>query len=184
MKYKLPKQFILNVGTVETRKNALLIVKAIKNCDTKLVLIGKKTKYADEIEAYVLQNKLEDKILILNGLSSIELAIVYQLATIFVYPSIFEGFGIPIIEALYSKVPVITNKFGVFPEAGGPDSIYIDPENVNELEEKITYLIQNESVRKEIAEKGFDFVQRFNDDKISKSVNEIYLKIHENSNQN
>ena len=184
LKFKLPKQFILNVGTVETRKNALLIVKAIKNCDTKLVLIGKKTRYVDEIEAYVLQNKLEDKILILNGLSSIELAIVYQLATIFVYPSIFEGFGIPIIEALYSKVPVITNKFGVFPEAGGPDSIYIDPENVNELEEKITYLIQNESVRKEIAEKGFDFVQRFNDDKISKSVNEIYLKIHENSNQN
>ena len=165
----------MNVGTVETRKNALLIVKAIKNCDTKLILIGKKTKYTDEIEAYILQNKLEDKILILNGLSSIELAIVYQMASIFVYPSIFEGFGIPIIEALYSKVPVITNKFGVFPEAGGPDSIYIDPENVNELEEKINYLLKNESLRKEIAKKGFDFVQRFNDDKIAINVNQLYI---------
>ena len=183
LKFSLPKQFILNVGTIETRKNAMLIVKAIKDCDTQLVLIGKKTKYAGEIDAYVLQNKLENKVLILNGLSSIELAIVYQLATIFVYPSIFEGFGIPIIEALYSKVPVITTKFGVFPEAGGPDSLYIDPENAEELAEKINLLLQNENLRNEIAEKGFNFVQRFNDDRIAKSVNDVYLKIHENSNQ-
>lgn len=176
VKLNLPQEFILNVGTIETRKNALLIVKAIKNCDTKLVLIGKKTKYTDEIEAYIEQNNLKDKIQIISGLTSVELAIVYQLATIFVYPSIFEGFGIPIIEALYSKTPVITNKFGVFPEAGGPNSIYIDPENIDELAEKINYLLNNESVRNEIAEKGFDFVQKFNDDKIAKAIHEIYLK--------
>ncbi|MGV9004585.1 glycosyltransferase family 4 protein [Flavobacterium sp.] len=175
-KFNLPEEFILNVGTIETRKNALLIVKAIKNCNTKLVLIGKKTNYTDQIEVYIKENKLEDKVRILSGLTSIELAIVYQLATIFVYPSIFEGFGIPIIEALYSKTPVITNKFGVFPEAGGPNSIYIDPENAEELAEKINYLLVNNCVRKEIAEKGFDFAQKFNDDKIANSVNDIYLK--------
>ena len=182
LKFKLPEQFILNVGTIETRKNALLIVKAIKNCDIKLVLIGKKTKYTDNIESYIEENNLQNKVQFLSGLTSVELAIVYQLATIFVYPSIFEGFGIPIIEALYSKTPVIANKFGVFPEAGGPNSIYINPENEQELTEKINYLLNNESVRKEIAEKGFDFVQKFNDDKIAKSVYEIYLKILRNSN--
>ena len=184
LKFKLPQQFILNVGTIETRKNALLIVKAIKKCDTKLVLIGKKTKYTDEIEDYIQQNRLHDKVQIISGLTSIELAIVYQLATIFVYPSIFEGFGIPIIEALYSKTPVITNKFGVFPEAGGPNSIYIDPENADELAEKINYLLNNESVRNEIAEKGFEFVQKFNDDRIAKSIHKIYLKVITNLNQN
>jgi glycosyltransferase involved in cell wall biosynthesis len=181
-KFKLPEQFILNVGTIETRKNALLIVKAIKNCDTHLVLIGKKTKYTDKIETYIKENNLHNKVQILNGLTSNELAIVYQLATIFVYPSIFEGFGIPIIEALYSKTPVITNKFGVFPEAGGPNSIYIDPENVEELETKIKHLLENEDLRTEIAEKGFDFVQKFNDDRIAKSVHEIYRNLLENFN--
>lgn len=182
-KFNLPEQFILNVGTIETRKNALLIVKAIKNCDTHLVIIGKKTKYLDKIQAYIEQHNLQDKVLFLKGLTSNELAIVYQLATIFVYPSIFEGFGIPIIEALYSKTPVITNKFGVFPEAGGPNSIYIDPENAEELEIKIKHLLENESLRNEIAEKGFDFVQKFNDDKIAKSVHEIYLNLLGNLNQ-
>ena len=181
LKYELPEEFILNVGTIETRKNALLIVKAIKNCDTKLVLIGKKTKYADQIESYILENNLQNKVQILSGFSSVELAIAYQMATIFIYPSVFEGFGIPIIEALYSKTPVITNKFGVFPEAAGPDSIYINPENETELEDKINLLLKNENIRKEIAAKGFNFAQRFNDDRIAQSINEIYIKTLENS---
>ena len=181
LKFNLPEQFVLNVGTIETRKNALLIVKAIKNCDTQLVLIGKKTKYADKIEAYIEQNNLHDKVQFLKGLTSIELAIVYQMASIFVYPSIFEGFGIPIIEALYSKVPVITNKFGVFPEAGGPNSIYINTDNAEELAEKITYLLKNESLRNEIVEKGFEFVQKFNNDRIANSIHDVYLKVYENS---
>ena len=107
-----------------------------------------------------------------------ELAIVYQLATIFVYPSVFEGFGIPIIEALYSKVPVITNKFGVFPEAGGPNSIYIDPENVEELEQQIKHLLVNPLLRKEITESGFRFAQRFNDIELATSYLNIYKKVY------
>lgn len=173
-KYNLPKKFILNVGTIEERKNALLIVKAIKNIDTNLVLIGKKTKYADQIETFIKENNLELKVQFLKGLTNMELAIVYQLATIFVYPSIFEGFGIPIIEALYSKVPVITNKYGVFPEAGGPNSIYIDPENAAELEQQINHLILKPNLRKEIVNKGFKFVQKFNDDKIAQAIEDVY----------
>ncbi len=173
-KYNLPKKFILNVGTIEERKNALLIVKAINNIDTNLVLIGKKTKYTDQIELFIKENHLKDKVLFLKGLTNVELAIIYQLSTIFVYPSIFEGFGIPIIEALYSKVPVITNKYGVFPEAGGPNSIYIDPENVAELEQQINLLLLNPNLRKEIVNKGFKFVQKFNDDKIAKSIEDVY----------
>ena len=178
LKYQLRNEFILNVGTIETRKNALLIVKAIKDIDTNLVLIGKKTKYTDQIELFIKENHLEDKVQFLKGLTNVELAIIYQLSTIFVYPSIFEGFGIPIIEALYSKVPVITNKYGVFQEAGGPNSIYIDPENVAELAEKITYLLDNEIIRKEIAEKGNQFVQKFNDFELTTSYISMYKKVY------
>ena len=176
-KFGLPKEFVLNVGTIEKRKNALLIVKAIRNCDTTLVLIGKKTKYAIEIEEYINTHKLEDKVLFLNGITSQELAIIYQLATIFVYPSLFEGFGIPIIEALYSKTPVISTVDGVFKEAGGPDTIYIDPNNEEELQGKIQLLLNDGNLRNEISTRGYEFVQRFNDEIIAKKIMDCYKNL-------
>ncbi len=177
VKYNLPKQFILNVGTIEERKNALLIVKAIKDIDTKLVLIGKQTAYSKKIKEYAKKHNLQDRIVFLSGLSSKELAITYQLATVFVYPSIFEGFGIPIIEALFSKTPVITTNSGVFPEAGGENSIYIDPKNEKDLEHQLKTLLNDKNLQTEIAEKGFQFVQKFNDELIAEQVMQCYKSL-------
>lgn len=176
-KFNLPKQFILNVGTLEERKNALTIVKSIKDIDTKLVLIGKETAYTTLIHDYIKENQLENKVIFLKGLTGKELAIVYQLATVFVYPSVFEGFGIPIIEALFSKTPVITTNSGVFPEAGGPDSIYVNPNDVTEMKTQIELLLNNESLRNEIAQKGFQFVQKFNDDVIAAAIMQCYTDL-------
>lgn len=173
-KFNLPNEFILNVGTIEARKNILAVVKAITNIDTHLIIVGGETSYTTEIKKYILENKIENKIIFLKGLSSKELAIVYQLATIFVYPSLFEGFGIPIIEALYSKTPVITTNSGVFPEAGGADSVYVDPNNIDEMHEKIQLLLTDEKLRTEMAKKGFNFVQKFNDKTIANQVMALY----------
>jgi glycosyltransferase involved in cell wall biosynthesis len=174
-KYNLPEKFILNVGTIEERKNLLTIVKSIKDIDIPLVIIGKKTSYYNEIQQYIIVHEMEERVFHLSKLDTIELAIIYQLATIFVYPSIFEGFGIPIIEALYSKTPVITTNSGVFPEAGGPHSIYINPINIEELAEKIILLLNNEVLRNEIADKGYKFVQKFNDKSIADQLMNCYI---------
>ena len=176
-KFNLPNEFILNVGTIEARKNIFSVVKAIKNIDTHLVIVGGETSYTTEIKKYISENNIENKIIFLKGLSSKELAIVYQLAIIFVYPSLFEGFGIPIIEALYSKTPVITTNSGVFPEAGGADSIYVDPNNIHEMQEKIQLLLGNDKLRMEMAEKGFNFVQKFNDKTIANQVMALYKSL-------
>lgn len=173
-KFHLPNEFLLNVGTIEERKNALSIVKAIKNIDTTLVLIGKETDYAQQIHAYIKDHHLEQKVVFLKGISSNELAAIYQLATIFIYPSIFEGFGIPIVEALFSKTPVITTNSGVFPEAGGPNSIYVDPNIIEEIEAKIILLLANPDLRNTMAEKGLEFAQQFNDEVIAKNMMVIY----------
>jgi glycosyltransferase involved in cell wall biosynthesis len=176
-KHNLPEKFILNVGTIETRKNVLLAVKAIKNLDIVLVIVGKETKYAIEIKKYISDNQLQNKVIFLKGLSLHELAMLYQAATIFVYPSLYEGFGIPIIEALYSKTPVITTAGGVFPEAGGPNSIYINPLEVSEMEKAIDDLLKNPVLCNKIAQNGIEFVQKFDDAKIASQINEIYTKL-------
>ncbi|MBC7439638.1 MAG: glycosyltransferase [Flavobacterium sp.] len=176
-KHRLPKEYLLNVGTVEERKNVLAVVKAIRNIDTHLVIVGGSTPYTTEVLNYIAENKMESKVLFIKNLNSKELAIIYQLATLFVYTSIFEGFGIPIIVALYSKTPVIATKNGVFPEAGGPDSIYIDSNNIEEIEGKIIYLLSNPILRLEIAAQGHQFVQKFNDQNIATEVMKVYKTI-------
>lgn len=174
-KFNLPEHFVLNVGTIEERKNLLNVVKALKDTDIPLVVVGKKTKYFRKVERFVRENKM--KVYFLEGVSMDELAVIYKLADIFIYPSLFEGFGIPVIEALFSKTVVITSNTSCLPEAGGPDSVYIDPKNPLDIQAKIKFLWQNESERKRRAEKGFEFVQKFNDQSIAKELIKIYENI-------
>lgn len=173
-KFNLPNQYILNVGTIETRKNLLLAVKAVKDIDTVLVVVGGETPYYNEVKEYIDTENIQDKIVFLSDVALKELVAVYQMASIFVYPSIFEGFGIPIIEALYSKIPVITSQGGCFPEAGGPNSLYIDPTDEHELKDKIVAVLNNADVRNSMIEKGHEFVQKFNDDVIAKEMMQVY----------
>lgn len=176
-KYQLPPNFFLNVGTIEKRKNVLSVIKAIKEIDTQLVIIGKKTVYFSEINTYILENNLQNKVIFLENVELKELASIYRMATVFIYPSVFEGFGIPIIEALYSKTPVITSKGGCFSEAGGENSIYIDPLNPEELRIELSELLVNSEKRVVMQQKGFEFVQKFNDEIIAQNWIETYYKI-------
>ncbi|PWN59433.1 glycosyltransferase family 4 protein [Chryseobacterium viscerum] len=176
-KYKLPERFILNVGTIEERKNLLNVVKAINGTGIPLVVVGRKTKYYQKIENFLKKNKMEKQVLFLEGVSMDELACLYKLTDIFVYPSFFEGFGIPVIEALFSKTVVVTSNTSCLPEAGGKDSVYVNPDNDLDIRAKIQFLWENESERKRREEKGFEFVQKFNDEPIAKELMNFYQKI-------
>jgi glycosyltransferase involved in cell wall biosynthesis len=176
-KHQLPSHFILSVGTIEKRKNILSAIKAIKDIDIQLVIIGKKTTYYNEIRKYILKNKMEDKIIFIENVALIELAAIYRMAQIFIYPSVFEGFGIPIIEALYSKTPVLTSKGGCFLEAGGENSVYINALISEEIKVKIIELLANSEKRELMKRKGFEFVQKYNDDKIAKNWIETYNEV-------
>lgn len=178
-KYNLPHSFILNVGTIEERKNLLSVVRALAGTKIPLVVVGKRTKYYKKIEREIRENKVE--IYFLEGLSMLELAGVYRLADIFIYPSLFEGFGIPIIEALFSETVVITSNLSCLPEAGGKDSVYINPMDICDIRAKIKFLWDNESERKYRAEKGLKFVQKFSDEEIAKNLMEVYQEVFEKS---
>ena len=176
-KFNLPERFILNVGTIEDRKNLFNIVKAVNGTNIPIIVVGKKTKFFIKIQNYIKKNKLENQVHFLEGVSMDELAVIYKLADIFVYPSFFEGFGIPVIEALFSKTVTITSNTSCLPEAGGPDSVYIDPNNYLDIQSKIKFLWDNESERKRRADKGFEFVQKFNDEPIANELMNLYQEI-------
>ncbi|SIP88144.1 Glycosyltransferase involved in cell wall bisynthesis [Chryseobacterium sp. RU37D] len=176
-KFSLPEKYILNVGTIEDRKNILNVIKALKDTKIPLVVIGKKTKYFKKVKNFIHKNSMEKQVHFMEGVSMDELAVIYKLADIFIYPSFFEGFGIPVIEALFSKTVVITSNTSCLPEAGGPDSVYIDPENYLDIQSKIKFLWNNESERKRRADKGLEFVQKFNDEPIANELMNLYRKV-------
>lgn len=176
-KYNLPEEFIINVGTLQERKNALTLIKAIKGTKRHLVLVGKEKKYARKLYRYVAKHKLKDQVSFLKNVGIKDLALLYQSATIFCYPSLCEGFGIPIIEAMYSKIPVVVTKGGCFPEAAGPDAVYIDPNDPHEIRNQLEELFKNPQKRASMVKKAYGYVQRFSDENVAKNLLGLYKSL-------
>jgi glycosyltransferase involved in cell wall biosynthesis len=183
-KYGLPKQYILNVGTIEDRKNLISVVKAMnklkdKRPELQLVVVGGFTNYVYKVKQLIREFGLHDRVVFLQNVSYKDLPAIYQMADVFIYPSLFEGFGLPIIEALNSKVPVITSKGGCFPEAGGPSSAYVNSTNSTEIAEAIERILDDETLRKKMIADGYQYAQNFNDDVIAKRMMEVYQSVLE-----
>jgi glycosyltransferase involved in cell wall biosynthesis len=180
-KYGFPETFILYVGNIEKRKNLLTLVKAVNigKIELPLVIIGKKTGYYKTIKNYIEQNNIS-RIYFQESVLNEDLPAVYQSAEVFVYPSVFEGFGIPILEALYSKTPVITSRGGCFPETGGPSSTYINPKDSEEMADAIRRITDDAERKKRMIEEGYRYAQNFNDDKVAKNITNVYLKLLKN----
>lgn len=177
-KYSLPERFILNVGTIEKRKNVLLAVKSLNflSDDLHIVIVGKKTKYANDIEKYAKENNITHRVHMLSGVSNEDLAAIYNLAQIFVYPSIYEGFGIPIIEAMQNKLPVIACKGSCLEEAGGENSLYVEPNDVEGMTKAIKTFLDNEETRIKSINEGLNYIKRFENNNIASN----YFSIYEN----
>jgi glycosyltransferase involved in cell wall biosynthesis len=174
-RHQLPETFLLAVGTIERRKNLLLVLQALKDLPgVPLVAVGRPTPYAEELHAFARAHRLEGRFRLLSGVTTADLAAMYRLATISVYPSIFEGFGIPIVEALFSGTPVVTTRGGCFAEAGGPGSAYVDPRDAGELREVLAALLADPARRAAMREAGLRHAERFSDDGIAAALFEAY----------
>lgn len=177
----LPEEFILYVGTIEQRKNLLALVKAIHELDktmqATLVVVGKETNYAKEVRTYVERFGLEKRVIFMKSVNNALMPLIYRKAKAFIYPSLYEGFGIPILEALISKVPVITTRGGCFHESAGPASIFVDPDNAEELADAIKLVLNNEGKRQEMIRIGYDYAQKFNPATCAQNMFELYKKV-------
>lgn len=178
-KYNLPETYLLNVGAIEPRKNQLLILKALKAgaIDIPLVIAGRKTDYLSELQQYINKNHLQSQVIILPNVDFNDLPALYQSASIFIYPSQYEGFGIPIVEALQSGVPVIAAKGSCLEESGGPDSRYVSPNDEAELAEQIMIISRDNHLRNNMIENGKAYAQQFSDEAIANHLMELYQSL-------
>ncbi len=178
-KYALPETFILYVGTIEPRKNLLAVFKAIHrgNIDVPIVAVGRPTRYLDEVKAYVAKNGLENKAIFLHQVSNEELPAMYKAARLFVFPSMFEGLGLPIVEAMNVGIPVITTNGSCFPEIGGDAARYVNYGNTDEMIAAITDILLHDELHASMVEKGRKQAATFNEEDIVKDLVKVYQKV-------
>lgn len=179
-KYQLPPKYILNVGSIEERKNALLLVHALPQLpqDIHLVIVGRRTPYTEKIERFASEHNLTSRVHIMHNVPFGDLPAIYQLAEIFAYPSYFEGFGIPIIEALHSGIPVVAATGSCLEEAGGPNSIYVNPDSVDEASRAFNEILSKPEKKKLMIEKGKEFIKQFSEEKQAAQIIDIYNNIN------
>jgi glycosyltransferase involved in cell wall biosynthesis len=180
-KYKLPEQFILNVGTIEERKNLLVLIEAFallpKGMRIPLVVIGRVTEYYQRVVSRAKELGVFDEIIFLTHAVFSDFPALYKGSTVFVYPSLFEGFGIPLVEAITSGAPVITSQGSCFQEAAGADAIYIDPKNPHELASRLKDILGDATLRNRMVEKSSAYVRKFEPAEIASTLTRVYSSL-------
>ena len=173
------ERYILSVGSIEARKNILLAVKALPYLpdDVKLVMVGRHTPYTDEVIAYAEKEGLSHRIRIMHGVSDEALPRLYAEAEAFVYPSRYEGFGIPIIEAISCGLPVVACTGSCLEEAGGPDSLYVDPDDARAMAQAIRQVLRGAEGREKRIENSQQYIKRFAGNDVAGQVAELYRRL-------
>jgi glycosyltransferase involved in cell wall biosynthesis len=176
-KYQLPDEYLLYVGSINERKNLLTLLESLRHLpNEKLVVVGRGKTYKEKCLAFIQENHLSNRVFLLDVSQNNELAAIYQLADIMIYPSLFEGFGIPILEALYSKTPVITSQGSCFAEAGGSHTIYVNPTESKELKEAVLKIKKSPKLRQEMVDQGYAHAQKFSESYIAKTITSLYKR--------
>ena len=182
-KYKLPQQYLLTVGSIIERKNLLNIVKAVHRLgDTlhmPLAVIGKGSgSYYEQVRHYIKQHNLLQKVLFLGehdgGADTSDMPAIYRGATANIYASVFEGFGIPILESMWSGVPVITSNVSCMPETGGDAPLYVNPLDVEELSAAIARVTTDDTLRSDMVQEGLVQAQKFTPARCAGAVMQVY----------
>jgi len=190
--YGLPNQYFLTVGSIIERKNLLTLCKAMlvlkeEKINIPLLVIGKGDGYEKKVKQFVQDNDLQDLILFLSDhpvamehpsfKNSSHFPAIYQMAQAMIYPSTFEGFGIPVLEALCSRLPVITSNVSCMPEAGGDAAAYIQPFDEKDLAGKMKLISEDLDVAASMKEKGWQHAQRFTAERCATAVMNVYQKL-------
>ena len=173
-KYCLPDQYLLYVGALERRKNLYNLQLAMESAhiDVPLVYVGAPSKYGETLRQLSIQ--CHQEIYFLHGIPFTDFPALYKGAEVFVYPSVFEGFGIPILEAMCVGTPVLTSTGSCFEETGGRGALYADPNDVEAIGKQLAMMLADSSLRKQMIQEGYKQSEKFTDDEVARHLLEIY----------
>ena len=184
-KYNLPKEFLLHIGNKDPRKNtkrvldAFCELKLTQHKHMKLVIVGINEETLDAmLQDMYIPLALKKDIILTGYVSDADFPIIFSLATIFLFPSLREGFGIPILEAMASGTPVITSNTSSMPEISGGSAYLIDPQNTKELTQAIAQLLSDHEYREQLIQEGLKRCRTFSWDQSAKNVLKIYQQLH------
>lgn len=184
-KYKTGENYFIHVGTLEPRKNLSFLVKAF-NMATKqgikenLVIVGKKGWYYEDLFRQVEKLKLEKRVVFTGYAEEKDIPILYNGATALTFPSIYEGFGFPPLEAMNCGTPVISSNTSSIPEVVGNAGILIPPKNEKIWAEKMLLLSQSKELSKELSQKGLIQSKKFSWEKTAKKTMNVYEEVNKN----
>jgi len=178
-RYMLPERYVVSVGTFEERKNLLLTVKAMRQLpeEISLVAVGRPTPYLLRVKAFIQKNGLQNRVRLLLNVPHEDLPAIYQMAEVSVYPSRYEGFGIPIIEAIQSGLPVVACTGSCLEEVGGNDAVYVSPDDVLGMAEAIKSVLKGAPGREERIGRSLQYIARFEGCNVARQVLDVYNKV-------
>jgi len=175
--FALPSRYLLYVGTIEERKNLLRIVQALHHgrIDFPLVVVGRKTSYFNVVKQFIEREGISN-IFFLDQVQASDLPAIYQGSAGFIYPSAYEGFGIPVLEALNSGVPVITSRGGCLEETAGKGGLLIDPDDLEEMIHAISQVLEQSALRDRLIREGGAHALKFREEQTIPSLYNVYLE--------
>lgn len=191
-KFGLKSPLVLGVGTQEPRKNHPGLIKAFHkavstgNKSTRpamLALAGGSGWLYEETEQIVAELKLEKKVRFLGRVSDLELMMLYSLADVFVFPSFYEGFGVPPLEAMACGTPVITSNTSSLPEVVGDAAIMVNPRKINEIASAINRVLENKQLQEDLRQKGYTRAAHFTWVRSAQKMLSIYTQLYEGKTQ-
>jgi len=184
-KYNLPDKYILYLGTIEPRKNVDGIIRAYNKLrvnnrelqSVKLVIAGGKGWKSEKIYREREESEFKDDIKFLGYVDNKDKTYLYNLADMFVYPSFYEGFGFPPLEAMASGTPVVTSYAGSLPEVAGDAALMVDPYNVNDIARAMREILTDENLKNKLIERGLGQAKKFNWEKAAREYLGILNKL-------
>lgn len=181
-KYAINFPYILYTGTLEPRKNIPFLIEAFHivrraGIKHKLVIVGKRGWKYKEVFKTVDRLELQNDVVFTGYIPVEDLPVFYNAADIFVYPSLYEGFGLPPLEAMACGTPVITSNTSSFPEVVGDAGIMVDPHDVNQLAEEMQKILTNTGLRQDMIGKGLERVKLFSWEKMAIETLKVYEKV-------
>jgi len=179
-KYNISRPFFLYVGQQRQHKNLVRLVRAFAllrhryNIDYQLVLVGKADPLAPEIPLLIKKMNLQDAVILTGYVADSDLPYFYAEATAFVFPSLYEGFGLPPLEAMASGIPVLSSHASVMPEILGDAALYFDPMNIEDIAQAMYKLATTFRLQKELRDKGFLQVKKYSFARVAKETLAVY----------